>query len=73
MLVAIEARRIQDADPGVTTEVALVLTVLLGALAVRDPAVAAGVGVTLAILLAARTPMHRFVSSVLSAGECATP
>jgi uncharacterized membrane protein (DUF4010 family) len=69
VFVAIEAHRIQDADPGVTTEVALVLTVLLGAFAVRDPAMAAGAGVTLAILLAARTPMHRFVSSVLSAGE----
>jgi uncharacterized membrane protein (DUF4010 family) len=69
LFVAIEAHRIQGADPGVTTELALVLTVLLGALAVRDHQLAAGLGVTLAILLAARTPMHRFVSSVLGAGE----
>ncbi len=55
--------------PGLTTEVALVLTVLLGALAVRDPTVAAAVGVTVAILLAARTPLHRFVDSVLSEDE----
>jgi uncharacterized membrane protein (DUF4010 family) len=55
--------------PGLTTEVALVLTVLIGALAVRDPTVAAAVGVTVAILLAARTPLHRFVDSVLSGDE----
>jgi uncharacterized membrane protein (DUF4010 family) len=55
--------------PGLTTAVALVLTVLLGALAVRAPALAAGAGVTVAILLAARTPLHRFVDSVLSEAE----
>jgi uncharacterized membrane protein (DUF4010 family) len=56
-------------DAGVTTEVALVLTVLLGALAIRAPTLAAGAGVTVAILLAARTPIHRFVDSVLSEAE----
>lgn len=64
------ARRSQRADdPGVTTETALVLTMLIGALAVGDPTAAASVGVTVAILLAARTPLHHFVNSVLSEGE----
>ena len=66
-IVAITA--IRDDDPGITTEAALMLTVLIGALAVRDPALGAGTGVAVAILLAVRTPLHRFVSSVLTQGE----
>jgi uncharacterized membrane protein (DUF4010 family) len=58
-----------DPDPGITTEVALVLTVLVGALAMQDPAAAAAVSVTVALLLAARKGVHRFVSSVLSEEE----
>jgi uncharacterized membrane protein (DUF4010 family) len=56
-------------DPGVTTESALLLTVLLGALAMRQPAIASAVAVVVAILLAARTRMHRFVRSVLTEQE----
>jgi uncharacterized membrane protein (DUF4010 family) len=69
VFAAAAGRGIRDKDPGITTEIALVLTVLVGALAVREPVAAAGVGVTLAILLAARTPMHRFVGSVLTQAE----
>jgi uncharacterized membrane protein (DUF4010 family) len=58
-----------DEDPGLTTELALVLTVLIGALAVETPLAAAAVGVSVAILLAARTQVHRFVSSVLTDSE----
>src|SRR5207302_601562 len=56
-------------DPGLTTELALLLTVLVGALAVRDPAVAAAAAVTVALLLAARRGAHHFVSNVLSEEE----
>lgn len=59
----------QDDDPGLTTEIALVLTVLNGALTIREPGLAAGLGVGLAILLAARTPLHRFVGAVLTPRE----
>ena len=65
----VAVRSIRAEDPGITTEVALVLTVLAGALAVRDPVIAAAVGVSVAILLAARTPLHHFVASVLTQGE----
>jgi uncharacterized membrane protein (DUF4010 family) len=58
-----------DHDPGITTEIALVLTVLVGALAMQDPAAAAAVSVTVALLLAARKGVHHFVSSVLSEAE----
>ena len=56
-------------DPGLTTEVALVATFLLGGLALRDPALASGVGVVVAVLLAARGWLHRFVRSVLTEDE----
>lgn len=56
-------------DPGLTTEIALVLTLLLGALAVRAPVLAAMGGVVTAMLLAARAPLQRFVGSVLTERE----
>jgi uncharacterized membrane protein (DUF4010 family) len=58
-----------ESDPGVTTEIALILAVLVGALAVPQPMVAAAVGAIVAILLAARTPLHHFVSNTLTADE----
>ena len=61
--------RSQTDDPGLTTEIALVMTLLLGGLAVGDPVKAAALGVTVAILLAARTPMHHFVLEVLTPAE----
>ncbi len=56
-------------DPGMTTEVALLLTCLLGGLAMRDAVLAAGVGAALAGLLAAKNRLHHFVSSVLTERE----
>jgi uncharacterized membrane protein (DUF4010 family) len=62
-------QRTREQDPGMTTEFALLLTCLLGGLAIRDAALAAGVGVVLALLLAARDRIHHFVRSVLSEQE----
>lgn len=56
-------------DPGLTTEAALIATVLLGGLAVHDPAGAAGVAVAVALLLASREAIHRFVSRALTQDE----
>jgi len=56
-------------DPGVTTEVALVCTLLLGALAQREPALAAGAAVVVAIVLAARDRLHVLVRDTLSEQE----
>ncbi len=58
-----------DADPGLTTEVALFVTYLLGALAMREPALAAGVAAVLAGLLAARERLHRFATQLLTEAE----
>lgn len=56
-------------DPGLTTEAALIATVLLGGLAVHYPGVAAGTAVAVAVLLASRNRIHQFVSRVLSEEE----
>ena len=56
-------------DPGVTTEIALFLTFLLGLLSVPEPVLAAGLGVTVAVLLVARVPLQRFSTQVLGEQE----
>jgi uncharacterized membrane protein (DUF4010 family) len=68
-LTAVAYSRSPARDPGLTTEVALVTTVLLGALAVKEPALASGLAVGVVILLAARTILHRFVKRVLTERE----
>lgn len=59
----------REDDPGLTTEIALVVTALLGALAIADPALAAGGGVAVAVVLAGRTQLHHFVGEVLTERE----
>lgn len=56
-------------ERGLTSEVALLMTCLLGALCVTRPAMAAGIGVTLVALLAGRDQMHRFVRLALTEAE----
>lgn len=56
-------------DPGLTTEAALVLTSLLGALAMTRSELAAGVGVVVAALLHSREKLHGFVRSALTEDE----
>jgi uncharacterized membrane protein (DUF4010 family) len=68
-LITMSYLRTRQQDPGMTTEAALMLTLLLGALALRQPALASALAVVVAILLAARSRMHHFVRSVLSQGE----
>lgn len=51
---------------GLTTEISLVMTVLLGGLSVTHPVVAAGAGVVVAVLLASRAYLHGFVRSVMT-------
>jgi uncharacterized membrane protein (DUF4010 family) len=68
-LTVIAYFRSRNDDPGLTTEIALILTALLGGLSMQQPALAAGVAVALAALLAARTPLHHFVRSVLTEEE----
>ncbi len=61
--------RSHDRDPGLTTEVALVVAFALGALAQRDMGLAAGLAVATAIVLAGREQIHRVVRDTLSERE----
>ncbi len=56
-------------EPGITGEVALVLTTMLGALTLLSTSLAAGLGVVLAVLLHAKAPMHRLAREWLSERE----
>jgi uncharacterized membrane protein (DUF4010 family) len=68
-LTALGYWRGRNDDPGLTSEIALILTVLLGGLSVQQPVLAGGLAVTVAVLLASRTRLHRFVRSVLAEQE----
>lgn len=69
VMIALAYWRARGTDPGLTTELALVSTVLLGGFAVTRPDLAAALAVTVAILLNARTALHRFARSVLGEDE----
>jgi uncharacterized membrane protein (DUF4010 family) len=68
-LVALAYWRNSKQDHGITGEVALMLTALLGAVAVTQPALASGLGALTAALLYAKSPLHRFSREVLSEEE----
>lgn len=59
----------RNRDPGLTTEITLLLTVILGGLAMSQAALAAGLAVSVAILLAAKEPLHGFVKDAVSKSE----
>lgn len=70
LLVALSYwRTLREQGPGLTTELALVLTVLLGGLAMTEPSTAAAAGVITALLLAGRERLHHFAASVLTEEE----
>lgn len=56
-------------DPGLTSELALIACVPIGALAMREPLFASAAAVIVAVVLAARAPLHRFVGTVLTEQE----
>lgn len=56
-------------DPGLTTEIAMLVVFLLGVLAMREVALAAGLGVAVAVLLTAKSRAHRFARAILTEQE----
>ncbi|RTL62103.1 MAG: DUF4010 domain-containing protein [Hyphomicrobiales bacterium] len=68
-LAAISYLRSKNEDPGLTTEIVLILTAALGGLAVAQAELAAGIGVVVTVVLAAREPMHHFAKRVLTESE----
>ena len=68
---AVAYLRTHEQDPGLTSEIALVLSVLLGGLAQRETATASALAVVVTVLLAVRHRLHHFVSNVISETELA--
>ncbi len=62
-------RRTQRKDPGLTTEVAMLVTFLLGVLAMRALPLAAALGAVVAVVLASKTRLHRFTMQTLTEQE----
>lgn len=58
-----------DKDPEVTSEIALLLVLALGALSLQEPELATAAGVVLTVLLALRRQLHHFVLQQLSEQE----
>ena len=69
VLVAVAYWRGHEDDPGLTTEIALTVAVLLGGLSMQRPALAGGLGVVVVVLLAAKSRLHQFVGSILTEDE----
>ena len=69
LLAAMSYHASHKEDPGLTGEVALLATALLGALALRSPAIATGLAVVVAVLLFAKKPLHRLSRELLSERE----
>jgi uncharacterized membrane protein (DUF4010 family) len=69
VLAAYRAGAGREADPGLTTELALLLTYLIGVLSIQQPGLAAAISVVLAALLAGRERLHRFAVQWLREAE----
>lgn len=68
-LATIAYWRERSNDPGITTEIALFITYLLGVGAIDFPLLSAGMSVVIASLLVARNSLHNFSSKILSESE----
>ena len=68
-LAAVSHWKSRSQDPGMTTEIALFATYLVGVLCIIEPSLGAACGTGLALLLAARRRLHRFATELLSEQE----
>lgn len=62
-------RATRQRDPGLTTEVAMLIVFLLGILAIDSPPLAGALGVVVAVILAGKPQLHRFTRQTLSTQE----
>ncbi|SFS13938.1 Uncharacterized membrane protein, DUF4010 family [Dyella sp. OK004] len=69
LAMVVSYRRTRQRDPGLTTEMAMLVTFLLGILAMSMPELAGGIGVIVAVLLASRRRLHMFARQWLTAQE----
>lgn len=68
-LVAVSYWRAEDHDPGLTTEIVLILTALLGGMCMQTPQTAAALAVAVTVLLYAKAWLHNLVITVISKEE----
>ena len=68
-LAAVSHFKSRSLDPGLTTELALFVTYLVGVLVASQPVLGTACGVALALLLNTRTRLHRFATDVLTEQE----
>jgi uncharacterized membrane protein (DUF4010 family) len=68
-LTALSYARNRGDDPGLTTEIGLLVMPLLGGLAMSDTSLAAGLGAAVAVIFAAKVPLHGFVTQILTGAE----
>jgi uncharacterized membrane protein (DUF4010 family) len=69
LLITVAYWRGRDDDPGVTSEVALIIVLILGALCTLAPELAVAIGVVVAGLLTYREKLHHFAITQLSETE----
>ena len=69
VMVAVSYWRSHDQDPGLTTEIVLVLTTLLGGMCMQAPQTAAAIAVAVTVLLYVKAWLHNLVISVISKDE----
>ena len=68
-LTALSYHKSHGVDPGLTTEIALLATFIIGVLAASQPMLAAAAGVLIVVLLVLRAPLHSFARAELSDQE----
>ena len=66
LLVLASYRRSQATDPGLTTEVAMLVTFFLGILTMRATPVAAALAVLVAVVLASKSRLHHLIREALT-------
>jgi uncharacterized membrane protein (DUF4010 family) len=69
LAIVVSYVRTRRDDPGLTTEIAMLLTFLLGGLALSSPKTAGAIGVVVAILLASKRKLHAICRQWLSEAE----
>ena len=69
LMVAIGYYQSAQQDPGMTGEFALLLTLVLSGLAMRDSSLSAAIGVVVACLLYVKKPLRRFSQEILTEQE----
>lgn len=68
-LCVMNAARDRSGDPGMTTEIALMLAYVIGVMCAHNQALAAALAVAATVLLAARDMLHQFSRDWLQPGE----